>query len=243
MKKRYCISALVAMILAMLLPAAAFANAAEPPCLTVLVSNPPEDLSIQLQLPNGTLVSPQWQSKGWESYYRFYRSSLHPDQAIKDGAMLQVESGGKSNTYPLTADALTGYNALVTLDVSAGTLSPGQPWLRTPLLVALRVALTLVIEGLVFFAFGYRKAKDWAWFFAINLVTQGLLNLAITGPLLGSYWFFGYGLGEVLVFAAEVCAFCALARPGKKRRAALYALVANAASLVLGGWFIASLPV
>jgi len=54
----------------------AFANSAEPPGLTVLVSNPPEDLKLSLRLPGGNeaeaMRSLYREQRGWDAYYRFY---------------------------------------------------------------------------------------------------------------------------------------------------------------------------
>ena len=36
--------------------------------------------------------------------------------------------------------------------------------------------MTLLIEGALFFAFGFRKKLSWVLFIIINLITQGLLN-------------------------------------------------------------------
>lgn len=83
---------------------------------------------------------------------------------------------------------------------------------RTPLLVALRVTLTLLLEGLVFLLFGYRTRRSWLAFAAVNLLTQGGLNALITGPGSSAYFVFGYGFGELVVMAVETAAFACLLR-------------------------------
>lgn len=50
------------------------------------------------------------------------------------------------------------------MDLQKGTLTAGQKLGRAPLLVALRVVLTFLIEGAVLFLFGYRQKRSWLVF-------------------------------------------------------------------------------
>ena len=114
---------------------------------------------------------------------------------------------------------------------------------KVPLLIALRVMFTLIIEGFIFFLFGYREKRSWLVFLVVNILTQGGLNAMITGPGLGAYWMIGFIFGELVILIVEMIAFLKLVREHKKSRTALYTVVANAASLVLGGLLITYLPV
>jgi len=242
MKKKNTL--VLALLILLLLPCPALANSAEPPTLTVLVSNPPDGLSMTLQFPDGSFQEPiqlKKSTKGWEAYYRFFNALLPGESGNKD-AVLTVSYGGDSLEFPLSGDDFS-YNSLVTLDLDAGTLSHGQPVWRVPLLVALRVISTLLIEGLVFFLFQYRERRSWLVFLAVNLVTQTALNMSFTGPQYTGYWMIGYVFGEVLVLAVELLAFTLLLREFKKGRAALCAVAANAASLLLGGVMLTYLPI
>ena len=53
----------------------------------------------------------------------------------------------------------------------------------------------------------------------------------------------GFIFGELVILIVEMIAFLKLVREHKKSRTALYTVVANAASLVLGGLLITYLPV
>jgi len=244
MKTKNTLALALLLLIFCLLPCPALANSGEPPSLTVLVSDPPDDLSMTLQFSDGSNQEPvvlKKSTKGWEAYYRFFNSFLPGGSRNKD-AVLTVSYGGDSLEFPLPADDFS-YNSLVTLDVKAGTLTPGQPAWRVPLLVALRVVSTLLIEGLVFFLFQYRERRSWLVFLAVNLVTQTLLNMSFTGPQYTGYWMIAYVLGEILVFAVEITAFTLLLREFKKGRAALCAITANAASLIIGGVMLTYLPI
>ena len=101
---------------------------------------------------------------------------------------LTASFGGETLSIPLDPEILsrnTGsyYNNLCVLDLTAGTLRWGVPWWRQPLLVALRVGLTLALEGLVFLLFGYRTKRSWGVFLVVNLITQLGVNLILLGVL------------------------------------------------------------
>lgn len=244
MKKKNTLALALLLLISCLLPCPALANAGEPPSLTVLVSRPPDDLSMTLQLPDGSAQEALKLVKGtkaWEAYYRFFNTHLSGTSVDQD-AVLTVSYWGKNLQFPLTADDFS-YNSLVTLDLNAGTLTWGQPAWRIPLLVAMRVVSTLLIEGLVFFLFQYRQKRSWIVFLAVNLITQMLLNMSFTGPQYYGYWIIAYVLGEVLVLAAEMIAYTLLLREFSKGRGLVCALSANAASLILGGLMITYLPI
>lgn len=244
--KSRIITFLIILVISCLIPIATYANSAEPPSFTIIVSNAPKDLSLSLQFPNkgemeGILLKKE--QKAWESYYRFFYH-MSPSRSIQlDGCMLIVKSAEKSFQCSLPVITFNRYNNFLTLDMETETLSVGQPKFRVALLVIMRVILTLLIEGCIFFLFGYRKKQSWIAFLAINIITQGGLNAMLTGPGMGSYWIFGFIFGEILVLAIELIAFIYFMKEFKKRRAVIYTVVANVFSLVLGGLLIAYLPI
>lgn len=239
-----------ALLLGVLLPTAVSANSAEPPCFTVVVFAPPEGLTLSLKLPEGEEREPAVLnpfSKAWETYYRFYSGlGLSEEEALSGKAELLVEYGEESFTCPLPVEKMDRYNTLLTLDWRNRALTVGVPGLRDVLLVGFRVGLTLLIEALVFFLFGYRRLRSWLVFLSVNLATQAMLNLflihvsSITGGTSGAIYL--YLPCEFFVFLIETLAFPILVREHRKRRAVVYALTANAASLVLGGLVITYLP-
>ena len=233
-------------IFALSYPAPVQANAAEPPGFLIIVQNPPADLSLSLQLPGKpqpVTIELQKEQKAWEAYFRFYyhQTSLGPIKL--DDAVLIVRSSAAHFQKPLPADTFKTYNNLLTLDLQAQTLTVGQSWLRVALLVTMRVVLTLLIESMIFLLFGYRSKHSWLVFLTINLLTQIGLNVLFTGPLIGPYWLIGFIMVEILVILVEMIAFVILIKEHKKRRAVLFAVLANLLSLGAGGWLIANLPV
>ena len=77
MKKKVLALAL-ALVFCLLLPISASANSAEPPGLTVLVLNPPENLTLSLTLTEEGAEPSTWSLREssvlWENYYSFFGS-------------------------------------------------------------------------------------------------------------------------------------------------------------------------
>jgi hypothetical protein len=233
------------LLITLTLAPTAFANSAEPPNLTVIVSFPDNDLTLSIRFADGNItdaVQLQKEQKAWEAYYRFYGMGASTGPSL-EGATLIVHSSQKSFECSLPSSALSQYNNLITLNIENESIIEGQPLARSMLLVSMRVILTLLIEGLIFFAFEYRKKTSWIVFVVINLLTQGALNIALNGPNLGSYWIFGFALYEIIIFIVEAVAFALILKEYKKSRAIIYTLAANLASLILGGALISYLPV
>jgi len=238
MKKR--LFALCLMILALSAYSPAFANAAEPPGLTVIVNNPPDGLTLSLQLDNEDTAPLVAEHRFWEGQYKFYYHDIPGSRDYIKNAVLTVSGSGADIQLPIPREYF-GYNNQVTLNLKTNELIQGQAPLRAPLLTAMRVILTLVIEGAVLYAFGYRTRQSLIVFLILNLITQTALNVVFIGA--DAYWFILYVIIEIGIFLLEG-AVCKdrLTEHGKKR-AILYSITANAASLFLGGWMISSLPV
>ncbi len=241
----------VCLLVLALLPMPASANAAEPPCFVVLVNNAPKDLSLSLRLPDGTGQEPialERDSRAWEGYFRFYTFMLPGSKAkpVPKDSDLLVEMGGESFTCPLP-DVGWRYHQILVLNLEERALREGGPW-RGMLLAALRIGLTLLIEGLAFWGFGYRSRGSWIVFFLTNLVTQGLLNgwmlglFSTTNSTYPDVAFFLLGIAEILVFLVEAAAYSIFLRESTKGRSVLCSLIANAASFAVGGLVITFLP-
>lgn len=261
MKKRVLVL-LLALVVCLILPMPALANSAEPPRLSVLVENPPEDLALSLVFTRGDEREPVTAHAtrlAWEGYYLFRPASFPSFWDTANGepytVELLAETGGESFTIPIDAQTLsqnTGsyYNNLCVLNLQARTLTAGAPWWRQPVLVCLRLALTLVIEGLVFLLCGYRTKRSWLVFLCTNLVTQLFVNLAIlflAGPFgnmhaVGQVFLFIYLPMEVLVLVVEIIAYRKLLREKDKLTATISAIAANLLSWLLGGLLLTYLP-
>ena len=243
---RICLLLIIAHLLCLCFYSSAFANATEPPGFTIIVLNSPKELSLSLHLPNDKVTDMrvvEGERKGWERYYRlYYHISSSQVNDLKD-AVLMVHSGEKSFQCSLPVETFGRYNNILTLDMDSETLTIGQAPLRVFGLIAMRVVLTLLIEGVIFLLFGYRQKRSWLVFTAVNLITQAGLNAMLTGPDLSNYWIFGYIFCEIVVFAVELMAFTSLVKEFRKGRVALSVIAANMASLILGGLLITYLPV
>ncbi len=240
--------AIVLLVLAMIfaLPLTASANSAEPPSIIIMVVNGPDDLVIELEIPDAELGAYISRSqKMWEQYFRIYH---HESKEKMENALLRVSSSEKSFSCPFPPMSdynVYSYNTLMYLDFDAETLTVGQPAYREPLLIALRVSLTLIFEGLVFFLLGFRKKSSWIAFLLINLVTQGWLNINIASAYIysGGYMIIGFILYEALIFIAEAIAVTAFVREHKRYRRLGFSLLANTVSLILGMIIISNLPI
>lgn len=234
---------MVCMLMMTILPQPVSANSGPPPNLTIIVTGAPEDLVVTLETVNATQeVSYVKETvRLWERCYRIYLTEWGYDPA---GSTLVVKAGGTEYRYEVPKGAGDGYEDLLMLDFAAGTLTLGQPVWRKPLLVTLRVALTLLLEGLVFFLIGYRKPVSWVIFVVINLLTQAWLNFSIAqAAFAGGYWFLMFLFMEAGILIVEGIAFPLAVKEKGKGMALLHAVAANLLSLALGGWMLGSLPV
>lgn len=238
MKKR--LFALCIMILMLSIHCIALANAAEPPGLTVIVNNPPEGLKLSLQLDSEDMVPLMAEHRFWEEQYKFYYHDFPGGKDQIKNAVLIVSGNGIDAQIPIPKEYF-GYNKQITLGLKTGEIIQGQNPLRAPLLTAMRVLLTIIIEGALLFVFGYRARRSILLFLIVNLFTQTGLNILFVGAR--GYWFLLYVLVEVLIFIVETLIYRSRLTEHGKTRAILYGLAANAASLFLGGWMISSLPV
>lgn len=240
------------LMLLLLFPSTALANSAEPPGIVILVSGAPEGLTISMARTEEGMDEPillQEKRQGWEAYYRYYYhmdpyDGPYVEKTLKS-VVIHVKGGGYDFSLPLPSESFNSYNNLLTLDLETQTVTEGQPIWRIPVLVGVRVLLTLLIEGGIFWLFGYRKKVSWAIFGVTNLLTQTGLNLALTSSIPGaySYWLFGLVVLEILVLIVELIAYCLFLWEKKKSVGAGFAVLANVASLFLGALLMMYLPI
>jgi hypothetical protein len=216
-------------------PPVCSANAAAPPSIIIIVPNAPDDLNISIEPGN---IQAHRTDKILESYFSFYSYDLKSADY-----KLKITTGGSTFEVPLNAPLR--FNNIFTLDLKNQIVTPGKSFSRFVNLTSLRIVLTLIIEALVFYLFGFRKKKSWLVFLIVNLVTQGALNiwLGVSTTPMQSYLVFSLVFGEILVFVVEAAAFLFLVKEHGRSLAFLYVIVANAASLFLGGYLITNFPV
>lgn len=215
-----------------------FGNSAEPPSILIIVPNAPDDLEISIGSDN-TNIKANKTNKIIERFYTFYSEKLR----MAEDYTINI-STGESSFNILLEKPLKKYNNIFTLDLNNQTLILGKSLSRSILLVSLRVILTLIIEAIVFWLFGFRNKKSWIAFLIINLVTQGALNIWLNGFVpLGSYLVFSLIFGEFFVFIAEIILFLTFIKEHSRGRNLLYVIMANFLSLFAGGYIITVLPI
>ncbi len=101
----------------------------------------------------------------------------------------------------------------------------------------IRVFITVLVELMIAILFGYRDEKSIKIIIAVNCITQVILNLTLSlfvffdGP---STWDVLLPVSELIVFLIEAVVYSIWLKMRSKKRAVLYALVANIASLYIG---------
>lgn len=222
------------------------ANSAEPPCLTIVVNNATEDVSIQLVFENESF-SPlilKSSTKAWESYYRYFYHDLNrPNPYDLKIAKLMVETADQKFEIDLSTQALNTYNNIFTLNIKDKQLISGLYVWRNPILIFLRVFLTLLIEFSILFLFRYKQKRSWVIAILFNLGTQGFLNVVLSGSLELGYGMILYLFIETLIILFETLSYVFLFKEASRFHAFLYGLCANTASLIIGGLLISYLPI
>ncbi len=218
------------------------ANAGPPPTILIIVPNAPRDLEIIIEPQT---IKAQRTNTLVESYFAFYALNLKSGNYTA-----KVTTGGKSSeiTFGLDIAPHSYYTNIFTLDLAGQTLTPGKPsLLRSVSILSLQVILTLIIEGIVFYAFGYRKKRSWILFLIFNLITQGILYALLAQiypfPPYHGYFILFLIFGEIPVFIVELVGFLGFLNEHSHLRTAGYVLSANLISLIAGGYIIAALPV
>ncbi len=214
-----------------------WANSAQPPSILIIVPNAPADMMVSLKA--GDAVSEGRRTdKVLETYFTFYRYELREAPQYT----LVVQNGESRYELPIEGP-LDTYNNIFTLDARTKSLTEGKLPLRDMSLAALRLVLTLVLEGAVFWIMGFRSRRSWMAFLIINLITQGALNLWLSDMLpLQSYALFVLIFGEFFVFAAEGIAFGLTLKEHRTGRVVGTVILANILSLFAGGVLITWLP-
>ncbi|MDD3422095.1 MAG: hypothetical protein WC196_03800 [Bacilli bacterium] len=251
MKKQGFIAIIIAFILGislnLFLITPVKANMAEPPYATIVVSNAPADLDMNVSF-NGTSYELSKTKRGWETYYYIHYYDLlryFKDYRDVKNLTLEVSSSEKSFSLALPEDSLSQYNNTLYLDINKEVITIGDPVYRKPLLVVFRIVVTLLVEGLIFFLFRYKSKRSWLVFLITNLVTQGFVNISFASLNTGStyFFFFGYLMMELIVLIVELLSFLFLIKEKKKWYTLIYVVVANSASLTLGALLVQALPV
>lgn len=222
------------LVILALFPLGCYGNSAEPPSIVVIVSDAPEDLAISIESKDANKTK-----KTFETYYTFYLSDL---EKVKE---YNLKITTESKSFEILLDKpLTAYNNIFTLDLKEKELIPGKSLKRSITLVSLRMILTIIIEAMVFFLFGYRQRRSWSIFIITNLITQGFLNVWLNGfSPLNNYIVISLVIAEIQIFIFELFAFVTFIKEYSRIKTSIYVLLANVLSLIVGGYIITILPI
>lgn len=229
---------LLVVIIWMVLPVSVLANSMEPPGIVIIVEGDKDELEVWLEYGDSIEYG---NPKEWPLEVQFWFNSYNKnylDEEIK----LHVKWGKSERTYLLKA--LKAYHNTFTVRVDSTELIEGKSVVRSVTLVGMRVVLTLVMEGLIFYIMGFREKRSWIIFLAINIITQSMLNIYInTMDVAISYPIIILVMAEFWVFIAEGIGFPILLQEKTKGQRILYVLIANSISLIAGGYLLTWLPV
>lgn len=239
--KRTVLTSVLIILISVIFPCSVYANGAAPPSLTLIVYNAPNDLVISTTDDVYGLIFNDGKIGGF--IYRFPYDAYY---TVWDGEII-LKSSSESKSMILPPEAFESYDNYVTLDYKTMELTIGQPAWRVPLIIALRVSFTLIIEGILLFVFDFRKKSDIIAFLIVNIVTQSLLNICIITDSFGSYEMIKIIIIEPLIFIVESIAYCIFLKcpqniKYKKLYKVGYAAAANFASLFVGGFAIYMMP-
>jgi len=219
-----------------------YANSLEPPSIIIIVNNAPSDMDVKLNIGDKIIDSVRT-DKVIESYFSFYSYEFVNNTDKYNNYTIEMTIGNNKSTIKFEKP-LKSYDNIYTLDYKEGTIKTGKAPIRAVKLIGLRVILTLIIEAIVFFLFGFRKKRSWTIFLIVNLITQGVLNILLnTSTPINSYLIIGLLFGEIIILILELIAFLVLINEQSKLKTAIYVVVANLLSLVVGGYLITNLPI
>ncbi len=240
--KKY-LTLILSIIMIIMSSVVAFANSAEPPVLTIIINSPPEDIKLSVQSSSGESFLLEPTIVSWEYTYHLFSYDLERANMNLSDLIINVESSSINNNAPLPMDAFNQYNGRMTLDIETMTFTDSTTLLREVLLISLRLSLTLIIEGAIFYIFLYRNKKSWITFLIINLITQGGLNILLSMTISSYAWILLLFFAEFIIVIAELVLFYIFLKEHGKVRPFFYVITANFLSLVAGIYTLALLPI
>ena len=225
------------LMITLLLPLGVFANSAEPPSIILILKDPEQKVTITL-LDKDSASEAKVSQVGWERHFQFYKLRLENNESPK--FLITTE---RTQFTVTTSTPLETYRNIFTLNLEDHSLVPGTSPLRDGLLIGIRLCLTLLIEGAVFYLFGFRTKRSWLIFLGVNLLTQGALNFWLNGyNNWDSYILLTLIFGEFFVFITESFMIGTGVTEKTLGKRLAYVWSANLISLGLGGYLITVLP-
>lgn len=246
--KKFCMKLFIFMtlILSLLTPISITANSAEPPGIEIIVTDAPEDLTLTFVFANGETEEPLVVRRDeLKSVYFFYYTAYTYGTSFEH-IKLKVSSKNYNFTCDLPSDTNIKYKNKLILDIKGQSLRIEDRSIYLLTVIFMRVLLTFLIEGSIFYLFGYHKMRSWLIFLFTNLFTQGMLNYIfntmVTTPDQSGSLSMVYLLFEISVIVIECFIFSFLVNEHSRIRGFKYALYANLISLFLGGAIMVFIP-
>jgi hypothetical protein len=213
-----------------------FANSMEPPGTVLIIEG--KDVEAWISFENeeyqGRKFEYPFETQYWFENYGIYN--------IGDDVKIVILEDSQLTTFPVKQGKT--YRNTYTYNVKTGSLEEGKSFKRSLILVGLRVVLTLIIEGIVFYVFGFRKAKSWIIFLIINMITQLGLNIYINNiEIAVAYPIILIFIAEFWIFLVETISIPIFVKEHSKKRKIGYALLSNLISLIVGGYILTILPI
>jgi len=237
MKTRYRFIS-IALLLLLPLHILSFSNAMEPPGTVLIIEGDIKNVDAWIVYEDEIHKATEF-NYPLEKQYWFYR---YKDSRDTHPVTITISKDGQPTSFTLKQDR--EYRNTYTYNTKTGELTEGKSRSRSITLVSARILLTLIIEGIVFYAFGFRNRQSWLVFFIINAFTQAGLNIYInTIQIATAYSILSVVFTEFWIFLGEMLAFPLLIKEHSKKRKLGYALLSNLISLVVGGFILIILPI
>lgn len=242
MKKIKNLRIIFLILISFIIPNIVFANAAAPPTITIILSGL-EDYNVRIELQNGETVRTRKEKRYWESYFDFWLRDIRKNGELENAKVVISKGNVEVERIDIPIEEISkNYHSTFVFDNNTKELRLNSSTLRSIILVCMRVLITLIVEGIIFYAFGYRDKISWIAFFVINLITQGILNWIMTGGR-SAYVLIPLIVLEIIIFVVEAITLSLIIKEKKKSTTTLFALTANFLSFIIGAWVILNLPI
>lgn len=219
------------------------ANAAEPPSL-VIITKTSDD--VEIYLVNGESnqeILFRKLNKKIEDYHILYNKDLNSNLNDLENAKIKIKTDTEE-FYIENEVVLNKYNSVYRLDKINKTLVEGKGLKRSIVLIASRITITIIIEMIIFYMFGFREKRSYYIFLLVNLITQFFLNYNINNMLpTTSYMMLNIIFMEIIILITELITLNLLIKEKSKVRISLFVIVANLLSYIVGGYIIINLPI
>jgi hypothetical protein len=239
---------LIPIILCLLDVCIAYANpvVVTPPAIIIIVPLAPADLKISIGSAEGKRTNYVIESRFLFSYSGPIAQVFNNSPIRFSDDPIKVTTSERS--FEITPPMISGFSNVFTLNLDNQTLTLMNPSLRIAVSTFFRIILTLILEGIVFYLFGFRKKWSWVLFILVNVFTQSALNIWLNmlyhpiGLGFPSYIAPTIIVGEFFVFIVELLLFSLLAREHGLKRRIIYVISANLFSLTAGFFLITMIP-